>query len=495
VTLPEQTVKQRVASGLAWESSTKLAVQILSWAVTVFVARVLSPSDYGLVAISGIFTLFLQLFADFGIGSGLVTRKAVSARETSIVFWFNLYVCIGLYALLYACAPLIAAAYGLPPLTDIVRVAGLGLLITAFRTVPMSLALRTLDYRARAIAEMAGNAVQSLATLALAYGGAGAWSLVVGFLLGQLVTTAFFLSHLRGIGPPVLSFGPVRDILAFGTRLTLSRAANHLVAMADMIIVSARLGERASGLYLMALTFANAPLDKLGSIVNRVTFPAVARVQDSPAAVRNLFLSAHFWLLLVAAPMLTGAALVADDVVAVLFPPTWSETGTILSQLCAANVFRLSGMVMPAFLEGLRHARLLLQFTTFNGIVMIPAFLVGSKWGVTGVAWAWALTAPVIWCVLVTITLARLGVRWREFAGSILTVVAAVALMCVCVLGAARGITGHSVLVHLLAQVAAGAVAYALAIVVLVPRARWHQLRSLVRPPDAAAPPAKEVLP
>lgn len=476
----QPSVKQRVASGLAWESSTKLAVQLLSWAVTIVVARVLSPSDYGLVAISGIFTLFLQVFADYGIGSGLVTRVSVSAQEARVTFWFNLYICAGLYLLLFLCAPLIGRAYGLPELTDIVRVAGLGLFITAFRVVPMSMALRTLNYRLRAIAEMAGNAAQSVATLALAYTGSGAWSLVLGFLLGQLVTTAFFVRHLGHIGAPAVAFGPIRDILAFGTRLTVARTVSHSVAMADMIIVSARLGERASGLYLMALTFANAPLDKLGAIVNRVTFPAVARVKDSPAAVRNLFLSAHFWLMLVAAPMLAGAALVADDVVEVLFPQTWHDTGAVLGLMCAANVFRLSGMVMPPFLEGLRHARPLLMFTAFNGIVMIPALLIGANWGVVGVAWAWAVTAPAIWLILVTLSLRKLGVSWSEFLSSIKTVGAALFVMGLFVYIVGSMVGDSSPIVQLAAQVGTGAVAYSLMVALLVPRSRWAQLRGLV---------------
>ncbi len=494
-------VRRRIVNGLAWESGTKLAMQLLGWVATIYVARRLGPDAYGVVAISGLFTILIQIFAEAGVTSGLVTRDRLSDADVRATAWLNVYVALAAYAALWFAAPPIATLYGLPILVDVLRVAGAGVLITAVRAVPMALVLRRLDFRFRAMAELAGQATQALAMLALAYAGFGVWTLVWGYLAGQAVTSALFLAHAHRYGAPVFDFRPVRDLVAFGARLTLSRTATCAIGVADLAVVSWVVGPRGAGLFMMAQTLASLPIDKVGATLNRVSLPAVARLQGDAQGIRDYFVSAHFWLVALCAPIAVGGALVATDLVTLLFTTGWRDAGTILALLCVAAAFRLSSMTMPPVLEALRHARFLVGYSLASAALLIPAFVLGSQWdGARGVAAAWALLAPVLWGVLALYTLRRLGLGRRAFARSLLPVLTALGAMTLAVWLAARALDGVALPLRLGAQVAVGAVVYTALLAWLTPRARWQQVRGAYAtlrerrtapPPDVPEPSAE----
>lgn len=471
-------------------------MQLLGWVATVYVARTLGPDAYGIVAISGIYTMLVQIVAEAGVTSGLVTRTALHDDEIRAVTWLNVYVAVALYVVLFATAPLLAAAYGVPELTPILRVAGLGVFVTAPRAVSMALVLRTLDYRFRAMAELGGQAAQSITMLALAWAGAGPWTLVWAYLVGQALTTALFFSRTGRPGRPTFQLRRAREIVAFGGKLTLSRTANYAVGLADLVVVSWATGPRGAGLYMMAQTLASLPIDKVGAILNRVSFPAVARLQDDLPGIREYFLSAHFWLTALCAPIAIGGALLGPDLVTLLFADRWSDAGAILSLLCLAAAFRLSGMMMPPVLEGLRHADFLVRYSIVSAALLIPAFVIGGRYaGAEGVATAWAALAPVLWFALVLSTLRWLRLGRREFARSIAPVAGALLGMTLAVLATKRGVVLLPLGLRIGAQIAAGAVAYAALLTWLTPAARRHQLRGAfatlrqARPPAATEPP------
>lgn len=475
------SLRRRVVRGLAWESATKLGLQILGWVSTIYVARILGPAAYGVVAIAGIYTLLIQIAVDHGPITGLVTRAELDRDDLRASFWANLYCAAVLYAALWLAAAPLARAYGEPVLAAVIRANGLGVFAIALRAIPAAIVLRALDYRARALAEFGGQAVQTVAILVLATLGYGVWSLVYSFLLGQAVATCALLYRVRFVpGAPTAALGRIRDVLAYGMHVTGGRLAQFGLTIADMATVSWLVGARAAGHYLMAQNLANMPLDKLGSIVNRVAFPAIARLQADRERARAYFLTAHFWLVAVCAPLAVGGALVAPDLVALLFTDAWRDAGTILRLLCVAAAFRLSGMVMPPVLEGLRHASFLVRYALASACVLVPGFMVGAALaGAVGVAVAWAALAPLLWLALAHRTLALLGVRWSTFLRSVVPVVGALGVLVAAVLAAEANLPPHaSPPLALAMRIGAGAIAYAVALLVFAPRARWRDLRT-----------------
>lgn len=454
-------MKKNIAHGLAWESGTKIVVQVVSWVSTVLVARMVGPTDFGLFATAGLFTVVLQMLSDYGLASAVVTRPQISREEVRSAFWFNLYLSVTLYFGLYFLAPFIGSLYSLPVLAEIIRLSGLSLIISALRVVPYAMTMRELNFRFRALAETGGQLLQAAVVLLLAYSGYGVWSLIVAFVTGQLLTTILFLLKWSRVGLPSFNFRPIKDVLRLGGSLTVSRILAHITSVMDIAIVSATIGARAVGLFSMASQLANLPIDKIASIASRVAFPAFARLQDSQAQASRLFLIGHFFLLSVTAPAICGTALVANDLVVAVFSPSWHEMGVVLSCLCIAAVWKVSGVLMNSVIESFRRADLQLFVTVLTGVVAIPSFFIGARYGILGVAFAWLLITPVAWLMQCRFALRILDLPLRVFLLSLLPVGFGIGAMIIAVLTVKYVLGGvEHVSFRLVAQIAAGAVVY-----------------------------------
>jgi teichuronic acid exporter len=471
-------IKRSIARGFAWEGATKLTVQIVSWVSTIFVARTLIPDDYGVVAISGLFTGVLSLITEFGLGAGIVTRREVTDQELNKCFWLGTFVSILLYGVIFAAAPYIADAYDLPLLKDILRLAGVGLLISALRIVPYSLVLRDLNYRYRALTEMFGQFIQAAGTIALAATGFGAWSLVVGYLLAQIFITGAFLLRAHGIGRPVLTFRGIEHFVDFGVKITGARLLGFFVNSCDMMIISALLGARVAGVYSVSFNLATAPLDKIGAVFNRVAFPAIARLRDEPQRSRTLLLRLHFYLLALASPALLGISLLAPDIVSVLLTDKWREAVPVLQILCLANIVRLSGMVMPTVLEGLGLAGQVLRYQFVSALLLPVGFVVGSYWGIAGVTGAWLVVYPIVYFWLLRLTVRALGMKVGTIMASVAPVMIANLAMAAAVWIARQFMLELESWWRIVLLTAIGVATYSIVMWMILPRSAWVELRS-----------------
>lgn len=471
----------KVASAFAWEGSTKLFVQAVAWVSTIWVANLLSPEDYGLVAISGLFTGVLTLVSEFGIGAGLITRKEVSADEYRRCFWLGILASTLLYGLLFTVAPFIGRAYGISELPSIIRVASLGLLISALKIVPYSQVMRALDYRFRALTEMLGQLLQAVSVIVLAINGFGAWSLVYGYLIGQGVIALVFLSKTASPWPIGFSLHGLSDLIAFGTRITGARLLGFFVSTADMLIISATLGQRAAGLYAVSASLATAPLDKIGSIFNRVAFPLVARMHDEPEKARQLLSKFHYYLLAIVSPALVGVALTSPEVVAVLLNSKWADAIDILAILCVGNVVRLSGMMLPSILEGLGRAEKVLTYQALSALLLPAAFLIGAQWGLRGVALSWLVIFPMIYLWLVWTTTRALQMKVSDLLGRTLPIVLANLAMAAAVIGARHFLGDYPLVPRLCALIAVGAAAYLGTLALRTPREQRNEAAIFLR--------------
>jgi O-antigen/teichoic acid export membrane protein len=366
----------------------------------------------------------------------------------------------------------------LPELTNILRVAGLGLPIAAWRSVPYSVQLRAMNYRYRALVEMTGQFIQAALVVTFALHGFGAWSLVFGYLVAQLFTSIAFSVKGPKIGRPTLSTKGIEGILRFGVRITGARGLGFAVSSSDMAMITSLLGARAAGVYSVAFNLASAPLDKIGAIFNRVAYPAVARVNDDAEKSRRFLIQLHFTLLAVASPALVGAALVAPDLVAVLLTDKWEAAVPVLQVVCIANIVRLSGMLLPVILEARGRAGLVLRFQIVSAVLMPLGFFIGSHWGLMGVTAAWLLVYPIIYLWLMHLAMNELGMRMRDLLRSVVPVVGANIVMAAAVFGV-RELTGDfSHVPRLLMSIATGAAAYALGMLLFVPKSYWREVRA-----------------
>lgn len=411
-------VVQRVLTGFAWEGATKIVVQIVSWATTIIVARILLPSDYGLVAVSGVFVGVLIVVTEMGLAEGLINTTTVTKEQEDGLFWLSLMLSGVIYVFLFVSAPLIASLYEMDRLTEIIRVSALVLIFSSLKVVPYSIAMRNMDFRYRAIVETTGQLASAATVLSLAIYGFGVWSLVLGVIAMQLITVAAYLPLLKRFPRFIIRIPGLWSILVFGIKLMASKVLGFFMLRADVFIIGLFLGQRPVGYYSMAYHFATIPLDQIGSIFHTITFPALSRIKQNKPQARRLFLQMHRYLLMIAYPILLGLAAVAEDAIVLLLTEKWKPIVPLLQVLCVVNLLRVSGMLMPPTLEGCGNANRVLMFHIVAIIVLPAAFTIGVQWGLTGVLYAWVIAYPPIYCFLLYSVMRELDLKLRELLKS-----------------------------------------------------------------------------
>jgi O-antigen/teichoic acid export membrane protein len=451
---------RRVLAGFAWQGSSKIVVQAVSWISTIVVARLLEPSDYGVMAIANVFLWLTMAFMDMGLSQALIHKGNFTTEEEDAVFWLSVALGTGLFVLLFLAAPAIADFYAIPAITDVLRLSGLGLIIGSLKAVPQAIVMRQLDFRTRSLIEVGASLTSTITVVALAFTGHGVWSLVWGLLAQQIVIAFGFLPALRRWPGMTWNFARVADTVHYGLHIMGANLAFVISSRADVFIIGKFLGEHFTGIYSLAFQLATMPLDKIGTVFNHVAFPSLSRVKDDDARCRTLFAELHRYLLFIAYPLLIGLAVVAEDLVAVLLGEKWLQTVPVLQALCVVNVIRISGMLISPALTSRGRQKDALRYSA-AGMVLLPlAFLGGVQFGLEGVAVAWIVSYPLLYGMLLRYLNRDLAISLPDLINDSRPTLIATVVMAVAVVVAQDVAAAFQPAARLAVGVAVGAAAY-----------------------------------
>lgn len=410
--------RQTVVSGLYWSAGGRLAAQAVSWAITIVVIRVLSPEDYGLLAMATVFVEFFAMMSQFGVGQAVVQAPDLDERKLRQMFGFAIVVNGALFAALFLGAPLVAVFFGEERLTAIVRVLAVPFLLSAFGMIPGAQLARKLAYKTGALIGLFGSIVGSVTTLVLALTGAGVWSLVWGSLAGA----AWGVVICNIVSPffkwPVFSFRGTRELLLFGGNVTITRILWFWYSQADTIIAGKLLGKELLGVYSVSMHLATLPASKLSALVNQVAFPAFARIQHDRERYASHFLLAVRLLSFAVFPALWGMSSIAPELVQVLLGDKWLEAILPLQLLALIMPVHMFAPFMNTAANGIGRADVSAKQVLIAALVMPVAFLIGSQWGLVGLALSWVIAFPVVFAAAIWLFVPVVGLRARDLLGA-----------------------------------------------------------------------------
>jgi len=388
-------LKGRVVSGLRWQATAKLCSQLISWGVTIFVIRLLTPADYGLMAMTMVLIGLSTLVAEMGLGAALVRSPEVTLAQQRSVFGLTILVNAGLYLLLLALAPVSVAVFDEPRLLALTAVMGLQLPLAALCVVPESMARRELRFKALSLIELVQQTGAALTTLACAWAGWGVWALVA----GHVASTAFKALAL------LLSMGTVRpsfvlrgqgQLAAFGGSLTTNRVIWYFTSQADIFIAGRLLGQQALGLYAVAVQLATMPMQKLMTVSNQVAFSAYAKLQSDPAALQAALLQSLTLMSAISVGLLWGLVGTAPTLIPLVLGAQWSGATLILQIVALIIPVRIAAAMLSTALIATGKVNADLKNTLTASAILVPAFLAGAALdGVRGLALAWAVGYPL----------------------------------------------------------------------------------------------------
>lgn len=403
--------RSQILSGLAWIASARLLGQLVTWSITIVVMRILTPADYGLLAMATVLVGFLAMMAQFGAGAAAVQSVDMDDAKLRQIFGFVIVINSGLFLLLFLAAPLIAWFFDEPRLVAIVRVLGVQFILMIFTVIPGAQLSRRLEFKGQSLVDLSGAVVSSVTALGCALAGLGVWALV----WASIVLEVWRVAGLGLIAPfwqrPNFSLRDMRHVLMFGGNLTISRILWFFYSQADIVIAGKVLGKELLGVYSVPLHLASLPVQRLSAIVNQVAFPAFARIQHEREKFVTNFLLAIRMQSFAVFPALWGISSIAPEVVTVLLGEKWRAATIPLRLLALVMPFNMLLLFTNTASQGIGRADIALKQVLIASAVMPIAFLIGIRWGVIGLGVAWIVAFPVVLWGALGVFLPVIGLR------------------------------------------------------------------------------------
>jgi len=385
--LKKKSIRGGVMTMLA--QAVTIAVQLIS---TVVLARLLSPSDYGVMAMVMAVTAFAGLFREMGLSSAAIQKKDLTNGQQSNLFWLN--VGMGsLLTLIVACgAPLVAWFYKKPELTIVTLALSANFIIGSLATQHSAMLVRNMQFGRKSIATISGAIVTPIVTVVLALQGKGYWALVWGALAGGAVTTlsTLWLSPFRPEHP---SRGQgIREMLGFGANVTAFEIVNYFARNLDNILIGRMWGASALGNYSRAYQLLMFPITAIRGPINSVAFPVMSRLQDEPQAYRAYYRRIIMVVANLTMPISAFLFVASTPLILLALGEKWTEVSPIFSILAITafiqTPYSFTGMIQLSLGRGGKYFRMGLV----GALLASLGFCIGVLWGPKGVAIAYAVT-------------------------------------------------------------------------------------------------------
>ena len=424
-----ESLGRQVRNAVIWRSGSQIVAQMVQWGSTFLVIRILSPSDYGLFAMAGVVMAFLNMLNGYGLASGLVQQKEITTRQVRQLFGMLIVVNLALGLTQVALAPLAAAYYGQPEVAHILRVQALIYLGTPFIALPQALLSRDMDFRLQArvniLASMAGAGMALVGALS----GWGVWTLVIA-PIALFATRALGMTlAARAFLIPLFDFRGAGALARFGGMMAASQLFWFLQSQVDVFIAGRVLGVHELGIYTTSLFLAQIFVSKFVPPLNEVAFSAYARIQHDRAATAAAFVKGVQLVMLAALPFYLGLAATAEPLVLTMLGEKWAGAAPVVRLLALAMPFMTLQVLFSPACDALGRPGIGVRNGATGAVILALGFLVGVRWGATGLAAAWIAAYPLYLTVSCWRTLPVIGARFRDVAGAIATPLLAAAAM------------------------------------------------------------------
>ena len=453
-------LRESVKRAVLWRSGSQIAAQVVAWSSTLVVIRILDPADYGLFAMTQVIMVFLSFLGGFGFASSLIQDRDLTTRKIRQAFGLLLLINGGLAVLQVTLAPLAAAYYRTPDVTDLLRVQALIYLATPFIALPEVLLTREMDFRRPALANLVATLVSAGVALACALNDFGVWTLIYAPLAAFYTRAAALMIAARFTYLPSFRLSGARGMFDFGLVLLASHFLWTVLTHADIFIAGRVLEVEQVGFYAEAMFLTTIIASRFVPALNEVAFPAYARLQDDPAALRFSFLKAVRLIMLAVCPLYLGLAVTSTEAVDLLLGDKWLPLAPIVTVLALAMpALTLHTLFAPA-LNAIGHPRIPMLSSLIGAAIMPVAFGIGVQFGAAGLAWVWVLAFPVL--PLSTFLLSRkvLGIGAADIVRAVAPALFASVAMALCVAALGSALSTWPSVLRLAAMIATGGAVY-----------------------------------
>lgn len=283
------SIKEHTVNSVKWTSIEKFSLQLMQFVLGIFLARLLSPSDFGTVGMIAIFIAVSNTFIDSGFGNALIRKQNCSEQDYSTVFYFNIVVAIACYTILFFTAPIVASFFKTPILKSILRIQSISLVLNSLMQIQVAQLTRNLDFKGLAKRSMLSSFVSGIFSIIFAYMGFGVWALVAHVLIASFFNLVFIWVYCDWRPRLLFSWTSFKDLGSYGSKLLASSLLHTLYTNMTTLVIGKFCSAKELGYYNRGVQFASLPVHTANDIFTKVTFPILTKIQSDDARLVSVY--------------------------------------------------------------------------------------------------------------------------------------------------------------------------------------------------------------
>ncbi|MEJ5071362.1 MOP flippase family protein [Enterobacter ludwigii] len=374
------SLREKTISGAKWSAMATVVIIGLGLVQMTVLARIIDNHQFGLLTVSLVIIALADTLSDFGIANSIIQRKEISHLELTTLYWLNVALGIGVFALVFSLSGVIAEVLHNPDLAPLMRTLSFAFVVIPHGQQFRALMQKELEFSKIGMIETTAVLAGFTFTVVSAHFWPLAMTAILGYLVNSAVRTLLFGWFGRRIYRPGLHFSlaSVSSNLRFGAWLTADSIINYVNTNLSTLVLARILGASVAGGYNLAYNVAVVPPMKLNPIITRVLFPAFAKIQDDTAKLRVNFYKLLSVVGIINFPVLLGLMVVSNNVVPLVFGEKWVSIVPILQLLCVVGLLRSVGNPIGSLLMAKARVDISFKFNVFKTFLFIPAIIIGG---------------------------------------------------------------------------------------------------------------------
>mgnify|MGYP000984404723 CR=1 FL=1 len=387
------SLKQKTISGVVWTFAQQFGSQIISFAVSLILARILLPSDFGTIAIFSVLMGIGSVLIDSGLTNSLIRTQDVDDTDLSTVFYFNFVVSFIVYLLIVVTAPFVADFFNIPALTNIIRVYAIILPVGAFSAIQRTLLTKRMDFKTQLKIQLPSLIVGGISGIVFALSGFGVWSLVYMAIIQSVLSSLQFWLYSKWRPKRVFDRSKFKFHFNFGYKLALSGLLDIIFQNIYTIVIGKVFNATQLGYYNKANSLQQLPVTSITGPINKVTYPLFAEIQDDNVRLKNVYRKLMTTVIFIIAPLLIIMGVLGEPLFRFLFTEKWLPAVPYFQILCIVGILLPIHSYNLNVLKVKGRSDLFLKLEIIKKILTVIAVAVTFQFGIIFMLWGRVATS------------------------------------------------------------------------------------------------------
>lgn len=394
-----ENIRKKTISGLFWAFAEKIGTQLIGLVVSIILARLLMPEEYGVISVVFVFINLCSVFVDSGFARALIQKDNVDDIDYSSVFYISLAISMVVYSILFFSAPYIAVFYNMSELEAVIRVMGLQLLVAPYSSILKAIVSKKMDFQKFFFSSLGGTLASAVIGITMAYCGFGVWALAAQNLSDVLIDVVVLAMGVKWVPRLTFSLTRAKQLGKFGWRILVGGLLDSLYNNFRSLYIGKLYSAEDLAYYSKGSQFPSLLVDNINSSIGTVLFPAISSQQNDPQAMKAMTKRAITTCSYILTPMLCGLAMVAEPLVKIVLTDKWLPCVPFMQILCINNALMplQTANIQAIYASG--RSDIALKSNILKRIVSLIAVILFARISVLAMVWAGVATGVFSLCV------------------------------------------------------------------------------------------------